>query len=207
MPLMRSLMTMRCGCSGCRRAKASRLRVRSAPRCAASRALARELLLGGAAFLAVDQIVEIADDHQQQVVEVVGETAGELAQGLHLLGMTQLVFELPLVGDVFGECKQVFGRAGLVGDRQFFRPHQALAELARIERAFVNLVRLIRRQRAFVLQLDQIGVLALRQIAHGLADQFGAVDAEQILAGTIQIDAPAGAVRPSPAAWREGSRS
>ena len=116
-----------------------------------------------------------------------------MADRLHLLGMTQLIFELPLVGNVFGECEQVFGRAGLVGDRQFFRPHQPLAELARIERAFVNLVRLVRRQRAFVLQLDQIGVLALRQIAYSLADQFGAVDAEQILAGTIEIDAPAGA--------------
>src|SRR5580692_7500825 len=77
-PLMRSLMAMRCGCSGCRRAKARRLRVRSAPRCAASRAW-RASLLGGAAFLAVEQIVEIA---------------GKLAQGLHFLRLQQLLLAL-----------------------------------------------------------------------------------------------------------------
>ena len=36
----------------------------------------------------------------QQVVEVVGDAAGELADGLHLLGLRQLQLELLLLGDV-----------------------------------------------------------------------------------------------------------
>nr|WP_254073227.1 hypothetical protein [Acidisphaera sp. S103] len=43
---------------------------------------------------------EITDDHGQQVVEVVCDTAGELADGFHLLRLMQLVFDAPLVGNV-----------------------------------------------------------------------------------------------------------
>ena len=32
----------------------------------------------------------VAEDHAEEVVEVVGDAAGELADGLHLLGLEQL---------------------------------------------------------------------------------------------------------------------
>ena len=44
--------------------------------------------------------VEGADDAGQQVVEVVGDAAGELADGLHLLRLAQQVFDRPLLRDV-----------------------------------------------------------------------------------------------------------
>ncbi len=40
--------------------------------------------------------VERAGDPRQQVVEVVGQAAGELPHGLHLLGLAQLLFEVAL---------------------------------------------------------------------------------------------------------------
>ncbi len=43
----------------------------------------------------LDQQVEIADDDEQQVVEVVRQSAGQLADGFHLLRLQQLLFALP----------------------------------------------------------------------------------------------------------------
>ena len=47
--------------------------------------------------LAFEQL-EIADDDGEQIVEVVGEAAGELADGFHLLGLMELGFGLCLFG-------------------------------------------------------------------------------------------------------------
>ena len=44
--------------------------------------------------------VAVAEDRRQQVVEVVGDASGELADALHLLGLAELLFELPALGDV-----------------------------------------------------------------------------------------------------------
>ena len=43
-----------------------------------------------------------ADDGGEHVVEVVGDAAGELADGLHLLALGELRFERALLGDVDG---------------------------------------------------------------------------------------------------------
>ena len=42
--------------------------------------------------------VEAADDAGQHVVEVVGDAAGQLAHGLHLLALPQLLLGLPQGG-------------------------------------------------------------------------------------------------------------
>ena len=42
----------------------------------------------------------MADDDGQQIVEVVSHTGGELADGLHFLGLAQLGFQTPLVGRI-----------------------------------------------------------------------------------------------------------
>ena len=41
-----------------------------------------------------------AEDRREHIVEVVRDAAGELADGLQLLGLPQLRFELALLGDV-----------------------------------------------------------------------------------------------------------
>ncbi len=46
------------------------------------------------------QEVEIADDDRQQIVEVMGDAAGQLADGLELLRLAQLFLELHPLSDV-----------------------------------------------------------------------------------------------------------
>ena len=54
-----------------------------------------------------------ADDDREQVVEVVRDAAGQPPDGVHLLRLTQLVLELPALGDVAKktrEHRRAFGR-------------------------------------------------------------------------------------------------
>ena len=76
--------------------------------------------------LAFEQF-EIADDDGEQVVEVMREAAGQLTDGLHLLGPLERPRDLLLVGhvdDLHGELRDL---AGLVADQRDggFAVHQA----------------------------------------------------------------------------------
>ena len=63
------------------------------------------------------QQVGEADDRGQHVVEVVGDAAGELADGVHLLLLAELIFERPLLGDVEGVDDHRLDPAGALRDR------------------------------------------------------------------------------------------
>ena len=52
---------------------------------------------------ALQQELGVPGDHHQQIVEVVGDAAGEAADGFHLLRLAELLFEGAALGDVFGE--------------------------------------------------------------------------------------------------------
>ena len=54
------------------------------------------------AHLTLEQAAE-AEDRGEQVVEVVSDAACQLADGLHLLGLAQLLLEAEPLGDVLGE--------------------------------------------------------------------------------------------------------
>ena len=75
----------------------------------------------------VRQKLRIADDDGQQIVEVVGDAAGELAHGLHLLGLDQLLFGALAVGEVMNDADED-GFAVLLGlaDRQVHRKGRAV---------------------------------------------------------------------------------
>ena len=95
-----ALMSISRGCSGCLRAKASRCLVRLAPRSAASSISLRD---GSELGLVGDGLAENADgagDDGQDVVEVVRDAAGELADRLHLLRLAELGFGGLLLGHV-----------------------------------------------------------------------------------------------------------
>ena len=49
--------------------------------------------------------VEPADDHRQQIVEVVGDAAGQLAERFHLLALAQLVLRLGQLGGPLVTCR------------------------------------------------------------------------------------------------------
>ncbi len=62
--------------------------------------LVEAFVRGIAHRVAVQQLVQAQLDGGQQVVEVVGHAAGQLADGLHLLGLGELQFHLLLLGHV-----------------------------------------------------------------------------------------------------------
>ena len=93
-------MSTTCGCSICRRLNASSCRVSAAARSPAD--LNLHQILPQRIFLrhVVEHQAAVAEDRGQQVVEVVRDAAGELADRLHLLRLPQLLLELAPLGDV-----------------------------------------------------------------------------------------------------------
>ncbi len=64
--------------------------------------------------------LEIAADDGEEVVEVVGDAAGQLAHRLHLLGLAQLLFHPVAAGEVADEAGEDALAAGAgLADRQF----------------------------------------------------------------------------------------
>ena len=55
----------------------------------------RELVVGLAGRNGREQLLAVAQDHRQQIVEVVGDAAGEAAHGLELLSLEELRFAAP----------------------------------------------------------------------------------------------------------------
>ena len=52
---------------------------------------------------ALQQKLAVAGDHHQQIVEVVGNAAGQAADGFHLLGLAKLLFQRAMLGHILGE--------------------------------------------------------------------------------------------------------
>ena len=88
------------GCSGCLRAKASRCLVRLAPRSAASSISLATAASWGSIGDGFFQNADRAGNHGQDIVEVVRDATGELADRIHLLRMPQLGFRSLLFGQV-----------------------------------------------------------------------------------------------------------
>jgi len=59
-------------------------------------------------FQLLQQHLGVSVNHHQQVVEVVGNAAGEASDSIHFLRLAKLLFELTPVGDVFGDQLQYF---------------------------------------------------------------------------------------------------
>ena len=66
----------------------------------------------------------MADDRDQQIVEVVGDATGEHADGLHLLDLPQLVFESSFACDVPLDGHMVTDVARVILDRRHRRIHE-----------------------------------------------------------------------------------
>ena len=101
------------GCSTCFRLNASSWRTSVAARCAARLISRRSSRRGSSRLDLPHQQLGVADDGGEEVVEVVRDAAGELADRLHLLRLTQLLLEaLPLghVADVDQEVQRSAGR-------------------------------------------------------------------------------------------------
>ena len=104
---------MALGCRSCRRAKASSRCTSVAARLVAWSAFSTRRCERESSPEPAPQQVEIAHDGRQQIVEVVRDAAGELADGLQLLRFVKLGQRLlALARPVGDEPLQLFDRAG-----------------------------------------------------------------------------------------------
>ena len=123
-----ALMSVSRGSSGCLRANASRCRVRSAPRSAASSIILAIAASYGTVFDGGDQNLDRSGDDGQDVVEVVRDAAGELADRFHLLGMPDALLGGDLVGEVAEEAVEQDALAALQrGDAELRREFASVA--------------------------------------------------------------------------------
>ena len=83
---------------------------RSAARWISSTSARRSSLVGSAS----EQELGAAQDDGQQVVEVVGDAARQLADGVHLLRLPELLLERAPLGDVEGDAGGAYGLAAIV---------------------------------------------------------------------------------------------
>ena len=137
------------GCSGCRRAKASRCWISSAQRSAAwSISSARLLQRPAGCCRLADQRLGGAGDDRQHVVEVVRDAAGELADRVELLRLLQLALGFAGRGDVVIDQRRAGDRACRVAQRPAADHQMARAvAAARADDDFL-LVELLAAQRA-----------------------------------------------------------
>src|SRR5438105_1989399 len=61
-----------------------------------------------------NQTLDVSPDHRQQIVEIVGNAAGDLADGFHLLGLPQPHLGGALLGEVAGHLGEARQRTRLV---------------------------------------------------------------------------------------------
>src|SRR3954447_6691120 len=97
MPRTRADTSTACGSRSCRRAKASMRWVRAAPRSAPSTAFSRSAFDLSSSRR---RLRSNSSDHRQQVVELLRDTAGERADGLDLLRLTECGLGAPARGHV-----------------------------------------------------------------------------------------------------------
>ena len=91
------------GASICLRLKASSWRVSEVARSAALAISCAGPRDSGSLADALQQELAVAGDHHEQIVEVVGDAAGEPADGFHLLRLAELLLQGAAFGDVFGK--------------------------------------------------------------------------------------------------------
>ncbi len=58
---------------------------------------------------------QVADDGRQEIVEVVRDAAGEIADRIHLLRLQQLQLEAPPLGHVLDDTDELVSRPGRSG--------------------------------------------------------------------------------------------
>ena len=130
--------------------------------------------------------VEIADDDAEQVVEVVRDAAGQLADRLHLHRLAQLLLDRLALGDVLGVAEQIFRIAGLVLDRHLDGAQQALALVAGGDRLFRRDLDLAGLQHGAILGDEMVGLVPGEEIVVALAEILAAAVAEQLLARAVE---------------------
>ena len=158
------------------------------------------------------QQFQIAGDHRQQVVEVVRDAAGQLADRLHLLGLAQLLLHALARRDVADEAgEDLLARKHYLADRELDREDRAVLALRLHRPADSDDPLLAGPQIAFEVAVMGLGIgrghqhvdvpaddlacgiaeQALGRVAEGLHDALG-VDRDDGVGGGIQDRAKPG---------------
>jgi len=80
------------------------------------------------------QQIKIADDDGEQIVEIVSDAAGEIADRLHLLGLPKPLLDRLVIRDVLHHAEDVLHFAVLAANGLSSRRHQARAVLRHADR-------------------------------------------------------------------------
>jgi len=64
------------------------------------------------------QQIEVADDDREQIVEIVSDAAGQIADRLHLLRLPKLIVDLLALGHILDNAQYVLHFAALVCARR-----------------------------------------------------------------------------------------
>jgi hypothetical protein len=182
----------RSGLSDWRRPKARSCCVRWAPRRGRlERHLGDPAVLRSGEILGED--LGVADHHRQQVVEVVGDPARELAHRLHLLRLAQLLLELHPLRDVADDAEHV-GRAPVgVAEQPPARLEPDKVPVLVAEAVGERLMRHLAREELLDPGLGPRRVVRMHELGDGPADQ---------LLGLVAHDVPAGGRDVAPDAVR-----
>ena len=113
----RALRSTLCGLSGSLREKASRLRVRSAARPTALEIWPTRRRTDAVRLCVFLERIDVGHHDHQDVVEVVGDAAGELADRFHLLRLAKLGLQRLAMGDVDHDAAQAHDLAVGVAHR------------------------------------------------------------------------------------------
>ena len=106
------------GSSTVLRLKASNWRVSEAARSPASLMALTDSRIGSLGSSVESRMFTVAGNDGQQVVEVVGHAAGQLADRLHLLRLVELRLQRLLLGHVLGQAKKADELAVVVHERR-----------------------------------------------------------------------------------------
>ena len=145
---------------------------------------------------AAQQLRVAADDHQQ-IVEIVGDAAGQLSERLHLLRLGELLLRplerglrFPPLGDVARDLHEADERADLVADRldHHARPEQAL--VAPNAPAFDDVFALVGGDLESARRLAALPLLFGIEAAEVLADDFR----RRVLVDALRAHVPVGDV-------------
>ncbi len=143
------------------------------------------------------QRIRVAKDDLQQIVEIVGDAAGQLTDRFHLLRLMQRFLRLPAAGDVELRAEEVYEVAGGIVDRADEQRVPEGRAVLPIILEFEGDIRLVRNRRLQPRLGLGIGVRSLQEAAIAADDlglvvarhrQEGLVDEDDRLVGQVRID-------------------
>ena len=180
--LMQSLMEIGVEVIFPLREKASSCLVRSAERVAASRITAVSLAFWGSSPV---EHFGGPDDAGQHVVEIMGNTACQLPDDIHFVGLEQLLFHVFLLGDVHGDAEQIARFPSGIEERDLPRVQDPLPAAFVMDLLFRDFIDRTPLQGVAVHPEEEVRLRLGKKVVVALADQLLAGIAKECLSRLV----------------------